>query len=80
MTADPDRARRMVEVPGHPNPFIRNDSGRLVACHVCGARRWFGLGPCRACGTESLEYEAETQRINAARAEAGLPPLDDRLE
>lgn len=29
------------------------------------------------CGAESPEYRAETDRINKARADAGLPPLKE---
>lgn len=48
---------------------------RLVGCWNCGVERWTGYGPCSACGAESPEHRAETERINRARAEAGLPPL-----
>ena len=48
----------------------------VVACWNCGVERWAGLGPCSACGAESPEFAAETDRINKARADAGLAPLD----
>lgn len=55
------------------------DRGRsaVVACPGCHRQRWAGLGPCQHCGTPSPEWDAETERINAARAEAGLPPLNE---
>jgi len=50
---------------------------RVTRCTSCGAPRWAGLGPCRECGTSSPEHQAETDRINEARAAAGLPPLNE---